>query len=144
MTEPGHESAPKQSEQAGPKESTSTSFSFKCETLPSLGVNGELINNVKVFDHIAEFIEGQHAIVVGVTLDDSAVYQLLQLHVGEVGTHHHFQHGEEFTVGDEAVIVHVVDLEGETQLLFTGGSSRQRVKSMNELKEGNASILVLI
>ena len=82
--------------------------------------------------------------MVSVTLDNGAVHELLELHVGEVGTHHHFKHSEELTVRDEAVVVHVINLEGKTELLLARCSSGKGVKSVDEFEEGDASILVLI
>jgi len=64
------------------------------QMIESLGVNGELVNNVQVLDHIAEFFEGEHAVVVSITLDDGAVNKLLKLYISEVGTHHHFKYSE--------------------------------------------------
>jgi hypothetical protein len=66
------------------------------------------------------------------------------LHVSEVSTNHHFKYSEKLTVGDEAVVVHIVDLESETELLFAGGSSGKGVEAMNEFKERDAAIFVLI
>lgn len=53
-----------------------------------------------------------------VGLDDGAVDELLELQVGEVVADHHLEDGEELAVGDEAVLVDVVDLEGEAQLVL--------------------------
>ena len=74
--------------------------------------------------YIAEFFEGEHAVVVSVSLNDGAVNELLKLHISEVSTHHHFKYSEKLTVRDEAVIVHIIDLESESKLLFAGCSGR--------------------
>lgn len=82
--------------------------------------------------------------MVGVTLDDGTVNQLLELDVSQVSSHHHFQDSEKLSIGNEAVVIHIVDLESETQLLFARCSSGQGVEAMDELEEGDATILVLI
>lgn len=67
---------------------------------------------------------------------------MLQLEVGEIVAHHHFEHGEEFSVGDEAVLVDVIDFEGESQFVFfvgavEGGKTcfRGSVPERNSLKD---------
>jgi hypothetical protein len=69
---------------------------------------------------------------------------LLELHVVEVAADHHLEHGEELAVGDEAVVVDVVDLEGEAELVLLRSACAQGVKTLHELQEGDVSILVLI
>lgn len=68
-------------------------------------------------------------------MDDGFVNNLLQLCVFQVVPYHHLQHLEQFSVGDVAVLVHVIDLEGNcTQ------------KSISEPQEqfsvGHAAIIV--
>jgi hypothetical protein len=67
---------------------------------------------------------------------------LLQLKVGQVIPHHHFQHCEQLAVCDEAVLVDVVDLEGEAQFVFFVGAVQGcqtclvlRLPDRNSLKE---------
>lgn len=55
-------------------------------------------------------------------LDDGAIDQLLQLQIREIVPHHHLQNCEQFSVGDEPVLVDVVDLEGEAQLVLLVGA----------------------
>ena len=62
----------------------------------------------------------------------------------QVAADHHFKHSEKFPVRDESVVVNVINLEGEAELVLLAGSRRERVKTLNELEEGNVSILVLI
>ena len=88
----------------------------------SLVVDGELLNNIEVTDHNAEFIKGDLSIEVSIGLDDSAVDKLLELHIVEVSTNHHLKHFEELSVGDESVVVDVVDLESEAELVLLGGA----------------------
>ena len=85
----------------------------------SLIVDCEFIHDVEVLDHDAELIEGDLAIEVGISLHNGPVDQLLQLHIIQVVTDHHLEHLDEFTVGDEAVIVDVVDLEGESEFVLS-------------------------
>ena len=82
--------------------------------------------------------------MVLVSLDDCSVHQLLQLHVVQVVPNHHLQNGEELSVGDVSIAVDVVDLEGESQLLLLARSSREGVKTLHKLEEGDASILILV
>jgi hypothetical protein len=43
---------------------------------------------------------------------------LLELHVGEVVANHHLEDVEELPVGDVAILIDVIDLEGEDKLLL--------------------------
>lgn len=136
----GHDSTMKQSEQ---KETTTFSNGFNMKAA-SFAVNGQLVDNVEVLDHITELLEREHTIVVSITLNNGTVDQLLKLYVSKVSTHHHFKYSEKLSVRNESIVVHVIDLESKTELLLTGCASGQRVKTMYELEEGNATILVLI
>lgn len=62
--------------------------------------------------HCTELLEGYPAVAVLVSVDDGLVDDLLQLCVFQVVAHHHLQHLEQLAVGDVAVLVHVVDPEG--------------------------------
>jgi hypothetical protein len=66
------------------------------------------------------------------------------LHIIEIISNHHLKNHEEFSVGDVTIVVDVIDLESESEFLFLSGSSRKRIKTLHELKEGDASILVLV
>ena len=110
----------------------------------SLVLDCELVDDVEVFNHVAEFIEGDLAVEVLVGLDDGTIDQLLQLHVIQVVADHHLEHLEELAVADEAVVVDVVDLEGEAQLLLGAGAGGERVQSLHELEEADVSVIVAI
>ena len=64
----------------------------------SLVSDSQFVNNVQVANHYAEFVEGNLAIEVSVCLDNSAINQLLQLGVVQVGAHHHLKNLEQFSV----------------------------------------------
>lgn len=51
---------------------------------------------------------------------------------------------EKFTIGNEPVVVHVVNLERESKFLFLRSSSRKRIESLHELKERNVSIFIFV
>ena len=107
-------------------------------------VNGELINNVKILDHLCELLETNLSIMILISLNDSSVNQLLKLNIVKVGAYHHFEDLEEFSIADIAIVVNVVDLESKSELLLLSRSSGKRVKTLNKLQEGNATILVFI
>ena len=88
----------------------------------SLVSDGEFVDDVQVADHHAELVEGDLAVEVSVRLHNRAIDQLLQLGVVQVGAHHHLQNLEQFSVRDKAVIVDVIDLEGETKLVILGSA----------------------
>ena len=94
--------------------------------------------------YLAEFGEGDLAVEIFISLDDGAVDELLQLHIVQVVTHHHFQNLEQFTVRDETIVVDVVNLESKSEFLVGGSASREGVKTLNELQEGDVSVLVAI
>ena len=79
-----------------------------------------------------------------ISLDDSSVNQLLKLNIVKVGSDHHFEDLEEFAIADEAIIVDVVDLESKSELLLLSRSSGKRAKTLDELQEGNAAVLVFV
>ena len=88
----------------------------------SLVADGELVNDIKVADHHTELAEGDLAVKVRVRLDNRPVNQLLQLSVVQIRTDHHLEDLEELAIGDETVIVDVVDLEREPKLVFLAGA----------------------
>ena len=110
----------------------------------SLVGDGELVDDVKVADHNAELLEGNLAVEISVGLNDGTIDELLQLGVVQVVTNHHLEHLEEFAVRDEAIIVDVIDLESETQLFLLTGTGGQRVQTLDELKEGDVTVIVAI
>ena len=85
-------------------------------------VDLQLASHVEILDHNFELIVGYLSIVVEVSFDYSAVDQLLQLEVGQVVAHHHFQHCEELAVGDVAVLIDIVDLECEFEFMLLVGA----------------------
>ena len=107
-------------------------------------VNGELIDNIKILDHLSKLLETNLAIVVLVCLNDSSVNQLLKLNIVKIGTDHHFEDLEKFTIADVAVIVDIIDLESESKFLLLGRSSGKRVKTLDEFQEGNTAVLVFV
>ena len=110
----------------------------------SLVGDGQLVHHIQVLHHVAELIEGDLAVEVLVGLDDGAVDELLQLDLVEVVAHHHLEHLEQLTVADETVVVDIIDLERESEFLLWAGTGRQRVKTLDKLKEGDVSIIVAI
>ena len=91
-----------------------------------------------------ELLERNLAVAVFVCLDNGAVDKLLQLDVVQVVADHHLQHLEQLAVRDEAVVVDVVDLEGESQLLLVARARRQTVEALYEFKETNAAVVVAV
>ena len=80
----------------------------------SLVRDGQLVDDIEVLDHIAELSEGYFAVKVLIGLHDGAINELLELSIVQVVTHHHLEDLEELTVRDIAIVVDVVNLEGET------------------------------
>lgn len=92
-----------------------------------------------MLDHFLELIVADLPVEVQVCLDDCPVHQLLQLQVCQVVPNHHLQDREELSVGDVAVLVDVIDLEGETQLLLVVGAI-EGGDALEELLEGNFAV----
>jgi hypothetical protein len=95
-------------------------------------VDCELVDDIEVFNHLCEFIEANFSIMILIGLDDSSINKLLQLHVIEVVSNHHLEHGEKLSVRDEAVSINVVNLKSESQLLLLARASRERVKPLHK------------
>ena len=72
-----------------------------------------VVDEVMEGTHGAKLSEGDASVSVLVGVDDGLVHDLLQLRVLQVVAHHHLQHLEQLPVGDVAVLVHVVDPEGD-------------------------------
>lgn len=96
------------------------------------------------FAYHLEFVERYLSVKVFICFNDCPVYQLLKLHVRQVGANHHLQHCEQFSVRNVPVVVDVVDLERKLQFLLLVSACRQRVKSLHELKERYVAVFVLI
>ena len=110
----------------------------------SLVGDGQFVNNIKVFDHVTEFSKRDLAIKVFVGLHNGAVDKLLELSIVKVVSNHHLKDLKELTVGDEAIVVDIVDLEGKTQLFLRAGTCRERVETLDELKERDVAIIIAV
>lgn len=73
---------------------------------------GGEIRKRAVKTHRTELLEGDPAVSVFVSIQDGFVDNLLQLRVLQVAAHHHLKDLEEFSVGDVAILVYVIDPEG--------------------------------
>ena len=65
--------------------------------------------------HRTKLFKGYSPVTVFVCVNDGFVDNLLKLGILEVVPHHHLQDLEELTVGYVAVLVHVVDSEGNCE-----------------------------
>ena len=110
----------------------------------SLIADRELVDDVQVAHHHAEFAEGDLTVEIGVRLHNGPVDELLQLHVVQIAADHHLEHLEKLAVRDEAVVVDVVDLERESELVFLTGTGAERVEALDELQEGDVTVVVAI
>jgi hypothetical protein len=84
------------------------------------------------------------AVQIFVSFNDCSVDQLLKLNIVQILADHHLEHLEELTIGNEAIVVNVVDLESESEFLVLSGMRTQRIEALNELEERNAPILILV
>lgn len=110
----------------------------------ALHVDDHLFVNVSVANHGAELVERYLAILVAVGEEDRLVDDLLQLRVFQVVAHHHLEDLEELSVGDEPVIVHVVDAESEAQLRQLVALHAELRHALDELLEVHLSIAVSV
>ena len=85
--------------------------------------DGQFVDNVQILNHIGKLLEANLAIKVLVRLDNGAVDQLLELNIIQIVTDHHFDYGEQLTIGNIAIVVDVVNLESKSKLLLLGGAS---------------------
>ena len=65
--------------------------------------------HVGVAHDLAELLKVDLAVVVLVGEEDGLVDDLLELRVLQVGSHHHLEDLEQLAVGDESIVVDVVD-----------------------------------
>lgn len=83
--------------------------------------------------YCTELFEGYPAVSVLVCVDDGFVHDLLELRVLQVVAHHHLQHLEELAVGDVAVLVHVVDPEGDCECRVGSERGEEQMNSVYQL-----------
>jgi len=100
--------------------------------------------HVSVANYSAELLEGDLAVLILVREQHRLVHDLLQLRVLEVVAHHHLQHLEQLPVGDEAVVIHVVDAEGEPHLALLVALHAELRHPLDELLEVDLPIAVSV
>jgi hypothetical protein len=77
-----------------------------------------------VFYHSTKLLKTNLPVKVRIRLDDRSVHELLELHVCQVVPNHHLQDLEQLPIGNEAVIVHVIDSENEPKLVLASSLLR--------------------
>lgn len=99
----------------------------------SLGCNAAISKSVSApsvsqggWTYCTELFEGYPAVSILVCVDDGLINDLLQLRVLQVIPHHHLQHLEELTIGDVAVLIHIIDPKGNWRVGTAGGGKRSR------------------
>ena len=93
-------------------------------------VDGELVDNIKVFNHIGEFVKTDLAVEVFVCLYNGSIDQLLQLHIIQVISNHHFEDHEQLSIRDKSIVINIINLESKSKLLLLGATSWQWVQSL--------------
>ncbi len=81
-------------------------------------IKSEFGCHIEILDHIFELFETDSAIEVEVSFDDGSIDKLLELHVGEVVTYHHFEHCEQLTIGNIAVLIDIVNFKSKLKLFL--------------------------
>lgn len=84
--------------------------------------------------HCTELFKGYPAVSILVCVYNGLVHNLLELRVLQVVAHHHLQYLEELAVGDVAVLIHVVNPEGNCGSAC-GVKRENEVSYMQTLKE---------
>ena len=69
---------------------------------------------------------------------------LLQLHILQIASHHHFQYNEKLPVADVAVTIDVIHFEGEPQFLFLVAFGAKGAETGDELLEVDVATSVFI
>lgn len=69
---------------------------------------------------------------------------LLQLHILQIASHHHFQHNEELPVANISVAIDVIDLKGESQFLFLVAFGTEGAETGDEFLEVDIAASVFI
>ena len=96
-----------------------------------------------VADESAELLKVDLAVVVLVGKLDGLVHDLLELRVFQVGAYH-LEKLKQLSVADVAVVVDVVDLEGELQLRHFVPLDAELAHALYELLEVYLSVAVLV
>ena len=98
----------------------------------------EVMISTDLNNDITELLIAYLPILVLVQLDHSLVHNLLELCLSQIGPHHHLEHIEQLLVGDEAIPVHVIDVEQELELLvlvhILGGEHGQAPDKLSEVQ----------
>lgn len=109
-----------------------------------LVLNSKLFGDFQFGYHFLKLGERNESVAVLVCLDDGPVHQLLELSVAQIVPHHYLEHLEQVSIGYVPVFVHVVDLEGELQLLLLVCPGGEGGQTVDEFNEGNLSVLVFV
>lgn len=67
----------------------------------------------RALTYCTELFKGYPAVSILVCIDNGLVHDLLELRVLQVVPYHHLQHLEQLTIGDVAILVHVIDPESD-------------------------------
>jgi len=110
----------------------------------NLHVHYHLLVHVSVTHDGAKLLERYLAILILVCEQDCLVYDLLELCVLQVVAHHHLQHLEQLPVRDEAVVIHVVDAEGEAHLALLVSLHAELRHALDELLEVDLAVAVCV
>ena len=91
------------------------------------------VNLFRVRNHLTKLFIADFAVSVHVGFQDCLIDNLLQLHLIQIVTHHHFQNLKQLPVANVSVSVHVVNLESKLELGFSVSLFAESGKSTNKL-----------
>jgi hypothetical protein len=72
------------------------------------------------------------------------ILYLLQLLILEIASNHHLEHDKQLAIGDEAITVNVVDLEGEPELLLLVALAGKGAQPGHEFLKIHISATILV
>eukprot|EP00826_Nyctotherus_ovalis_P037141 TRINITY_DN3371_c0_g1_i3.p1 TRINITY_DN3371_c0_g1~~TRINITY_DN3371_c0_g1_i3.p1 ORF type:complete len:224 (-),score=15.15 TRINITY_DN3371_c0_g1_i3:114-764(-) len=104
----------------------------------------EVLAYVDVLDSLAELLERYHPVIILIELDDGSVYELLQLRVLQICSHHHLQHFKQLPIRNVAVAVHVVDVEHESYFVLQRPVGVEGTEAGDKLGERDLAVFVLV
>lgn len=76
------------------------------------------LSNIQFLNHLAEIIIVNLASAALITFDNGSIHNLLQLDIVKILANHQLQNVEQISIGDEAILIFIIDVEGEPDFVF--------------------------
>ena len=104
----------------------------------------EFLCDFQIIYHFFELFERYQPITIFVSLDNGSVHQLLKLSISKVVSYHYFENFKKISIGNESILVNVINFKSEFQFLSFISSRGEGCKSVDEFHKGNLSVFIFV